>query len=283
MSHCGVLNDGKQITYAFGLHVGQYRGLKTITHGGGWAGFRTCVMHFPEQRFSVVVLMNYTPADPDKAAYDIADIYLVEELKSLGNMNNQERLAPVAIDIPNSVLNEYVGSYQLGAAWYLTITRDGNNLLSSVNGENAVPMTAQSDSTFQVSRREATIKFERDDTGRVMSLFYVSSSWHWQHSGMTCPKLEDISTLRTAQLNEFTGEYISEELKTTYIVALENGKLVMTHKRHGTINLKPVWKDYFWCVVWFMKSIEFYRDEEEKVAGFIVTQGRNRNLRFIRR
>ena len=36
----GVLNDGTQIGYAFGIGVGRYRGLRTYSHGGSWAAFR---------------------------------------------------------------------------------------------------------------------------------------------------------------------------------------------------------------------------------------------------
>ena len=39
----GVLNNGKTISYAFGLDVGAYRGLKRIAHSGGDAGTQPCL------------------------------------------------------------------------------------------------------------------------------------------------------------------------------------------------------------------------------------------------
>jgi CubicO group peptidase (beta-lactamase class C family) len=84
------------------------------------------------------------------------------------------------------------------------------------------------------------------------------------------------------QLAELTGKYKSEELETFYSITLEDGKLVAKHRRHGTINLTYAYKDDFRGGVWFMRSVEFYRNEAGKVAGFKVTQSRSRNQRFIK-
>jgi len=43
----GVLNDGKQITYAFGLEIGEYRGLPMVEHSGSTGGYRTDLTRFP--------------------------------------------------------------------------------------------------------------------------------------------------------------------------------------------------------------------------------------------
>ncbi len=54
----GVLNDGTEIGYARGLEIGVYKGLKTIGHSGGDAGFRSQVIYFPGERFGVAVFSN---------------------------------------------------------------------------------------------------------------------------------------------------------------------------------------------------------------------------------
>jgi CubicO group peptidase (beta-lactamase class C family) len=66
----GVLNDGTSIPYAFGISHGEYRGLANVNHSGGWAQFSTFVLHFPRQRFGVVVLANGPrwPARPGRPA-----------------------------------------------------------------------------------------------------------------------------------------------------------------------------------------------------------------------
>ena len=79
MQERGVLNDGKMISYAFGLDIGEYRGLKTIDHDGYDAGFRSVLLWFPEQRFTVVMLSNNGIIDPAKTARRIADVYLSKD------------------------------------------------------------------------------------------------------------------------------------------------------------------------------------------------------------
>lgn len=44
--------------YAWGQSVGEYRGLTQIAHTGGWVGFTTVYMRFPERRTSIVIFCN---------------------------------------------------------------------------------------------------------------------------------------------------------------------------------------------------------------------------------
>ena len=76
----GKLNDGEEIDYAFGLSHGEYRGLKYVGHSGGYVGFRSRFMRFPEKRFSIVVLCNLSNVNPYGLCTSIADIYLKDEL-----------------------------------------------------------------------------------------------------------------------------------------------------------------------------------------------------------
>ena len=58
MQEKGKLNNGKEIEYASGLEIGKYRGLRTVEHAGADAAYRTNILRFPDQHFSVVVLAN---------------------------------------------------------------------------------------------------------------------------------------------------------------------------------------------------------------------------------
>ena len=44
------LANGDTVPYALGLSIGTYRGLRTVLHSGGDAGFRSQVIWFPEQK-----------------------------------------------------------------------------------------------------------------------------------------------------------------------------------------------------------------------------------------
>lgn len=88
----GALNDGSQLTYAFGLTVDEYRGLKTVSHGGSMMGFKAAYLQFPEQRFSVITTCNLGSINPMPLAQQVADVYLEDQLAlALPSRTNVQR------------------------------------------------------------------------------------------------------------------------------------------------------------------------------------------------
>lgn len=75
----GTLNSDESLDYAFGLVLGQYRGLQTVSHGGSWMGYRSEMLRFPQQRFSAICLSNLGNANPEELARKVADLYLASE------------------------------------------------------------------------------------------------------------------------------------------------------------------------------------------------------------
>lgn len=75
-----VLNDGKKQTYALGLMVDSYRGLRIVSHGGSWAGYRAELLRFPEQHLSVATLCNLATTNPSQLARRVADVYLGDKM-----------------------------------------------------------------------------------------------------------------------------------------------------------------------------------------------------------
>jgi CubicO group peptidase (beta-lactamase class C family) len=70
------LNDGRATGYGFGWEIGKYRELRTVRHSGHTVGFSTAIARFPEQRFTVIVLVNRSEIDTLQLADQIADMYL---------------------------------------------------------------------------------------------------------------------------------------------------------------------------------------------------------------
>jgi CubicO group peptidase (beta-lactamase class C family) len=72
----GRLNNGTQLSYAFGLEVGEYRGLPMVEHSGSTGGYRTDITRFPGAHTSVVTMCNVSTADPVTLAHRVADVVL---------------------------------------------------------------------------------------------------------------------------------------------------------------------------------------------------------------
>jgi CubicO group peptidase (beta-lactamase class C family) len=75
-----VLNSGDTIDYAHGLSIGEFRGVRMVSHGGADAGYRSHFVRFPDQRLSVAVLCNFPAANPSGRAMRVAAAYLVDAL-----------------------------------------------------------------------------------------------------------------------------------------------------------------------------------------------------------
>jgi len=128
----GVLNNGKKLKYAFGLNVGQYKGLKLVAHGGGFVGFRADMIRFPEEKFTVICLVNLVSINPSKLCRQIADIYLADKFtekkapEKKAESITPDKIPAVAPLTPEQ-LKAYAGSYysdELPATYVLVVEKE---------------------------------------------------------------------------------------------------------------------------------------------------------------
>lgn len=128
----GRLANGTQIAYAFGLEIGEYRGLRTVEHAGSTGGYRTAITRFPEQHTTVVTLCNVTTADATGMAHHVADIVLARRFTKPAPPARAvaARQAGSTIVLPASRVESLSGSYyspELDAAY--TVSVSGSALL----------------------------------------------------------------------------------------------------------------------------------------------------------
>lgn len=72
----GRLRDGRTTTYGFGWEIGRVSGHRRVSHTGSTIGFRTAVQRFPDDRLTVLVLINRADTTPWDLAAEIAGLYL---------------------------------------------------------------------------------------------------------------------------------------------------------------------------------------------------------------
>jgi CubicO group peptidase (beta-lactamase class C family) len=71
----GKLNDGQTIPYALALTTGEFHGLKTLSHGGSYGGYRSMLLRVPEKRLSIITLCNTADA-PNSLAEQVSSVVL---------------------------------------------------------------------------------------------------------------------------------------------------------------------------------------------------------------
>ena len=214
----GSLNNGHPINYGLGLWLGEHRGLKTVEHSGSTFGYRTKLLRFPEQRFSVITLCNVANADVDALARKIAELYLEAQLKpetSAGSVSSSdpEPFAGTYFDPRTHVVYTFTTVNGDLMAWDSKLQRLGPNEFSDLVGN---PITFESaNGTMSVT---LTIQGETYFSGERVRHIPLSES----------------------ALSKFTGNYHSEELDATYKVALVQGALTLKCGDQAAVDLNPV-------------------------------------------
>jgi len=69
-------SNGAVNLYARGQVVRDYRGVRTVGHGGLWPGYRTEFLRAPAEDITVIVIANRADADPNLLAHQVLDLLL---------------------------------------------------------------------------------------------------------------------------------------------------------------------------------------------------------------
>ncbi|HKO05254.1 MAG TPA: serine hydrolase domain-containing protein [Candidatus Acidoferrales bacterium] len=177
----GRLTSGKTIDYAKGLGIGEYRGLRAVSHAGAWGGYRAQLLRFPEQHFSVACLCNTGSANTSRLARGVAEVFLVSQMKPVEAAPAERRLESTPPEPPKlspADLAVYAGDYwsdELRVTYRLAID-DGRLMMSDIIGADGVPRRGGipkkefqpiAADEFKQSRPQMTLRFTRDAGGAV--------------------------------------------------------------------------------------------------------------------
>lgn len=268
----GKLNDGEELSYARGVAVGTYKGLKLVEHSGGDAGYRSHLMRFPDQKFSVACLCNYGGTNPVLFARQVADLYLAKDFAT--PPPKPASAATAAVTLSEQDLNAKVGAYwdaKLEEIGRVSL-KDGK-LQLSVSGLNAalIPVDAN---RFRIEGQPIEVVFEASTSG-APSKMTLNIEGRSPFNYIAVPPAD------TSKLSEYEGTYYSDEIDSTYRVTLKDDKLVVTRKKFAPTPLTPAFRDAFSSLS-ILGTFRFTRDAQNRVNGFRLSAGRIRNFRFVK-
>jgi CubicO group peptidase (beta-lactamase class C family) len=271
MQEKGKLNSGKEINYASGLTIGRYRGLRTVEHAGGDAAYRTNILRFPDQHFSVVVLANAGDLTPAALSFRIADIYLKELLRPVPDKPVLEDKPEVTVD--PKILDAYVGDYELRPGFIISISKDNDHLAARATGQPSFPMYAVSNTAFRLRVVPAEIVFDDVVQGETAQRAIL------HQNGANLP-LKRISITKPAadRLKAYEGHYYSAELGVIYDVFIRENVL-MVHYPRGEVDLQPAGVDAF-TTGFPIGNLKFACADDGKCNEMSIDDGRVKQLRF---
>ena len=256
----GVLNDGRKISYALGLTIDTYKGLKDVSHGGSTAGYQTFLARYPDNKVSVGVMCNGTSPSsgaiaagitdeifgpfPEPAKTESAKVSEDELKKFVGIWRNEKTHTPARFVIENGV-----------SRW---------------SGARLVPI---GDGQFALGSNQLKFTFDKD--GKPVSAESVDSDGEVTRF---VPETEWKPT--PAELASFKGDWFSDEAGATFTVAVDADKVFIKQRPSTSLVMQPLYKDHFSVqggyVVWFT------RDRSGKVDTLHVGASRMRDMPFVR-
>jgi CubicO group peptidase (beta-lactamase class C family) len=277
----GHLDDGEALTYALGLFVDTYRGVRRVHHGGSWAGYRAELMRFPDHRVSVAVLCNLATAGASGLAGQVADVLLEDHLEpqpAAGETPADTDAAPAAARdaaATDAELARYTGLYfDEATSAFRRISVDSGQLVLHISG-TALPLRASGGTRFESTDYPIEIAFDSANTVSAPRLIETIEG----DAPVTYEPMPP-ATLEPEALAAYAGTYDSDELGTSWTLTVQDSILSLEHRSLGLTRLEPAFADAFTAGPML---IRFRRETGDDLAGFTVTMGRARNIGFVRR
>jgi CubicO group peptidase (beta-lactamase class C family) len=271
MTKQGVLNNGEVIDYASGLMIGEYKGLKTIRHGGAFVGFRAELLRFPEQRLSIAIFANRGDANPSGLANQVADILLKDKLIE-EVVNKDEK---VEIDVPEEEfqLSQLAGNYEIqpGIVVSLSVKNDTLNVLQTWNKSTYNIVKVSTNRYVIPGTENLSFTFSNLKDGFTQTLTVL------QDGRETKAERKSEVDVSGIDLNHYSGSYYSKELDVIYNLKVEDGILkAKIENNQSVMDCTVSDLDEF---IMELGLIRFQR-VEGIISGFELDSGRVKNLKF---
>jgi len=268
----GRLRGGKETSYAYGLELDVFRGLRVVKHDGSYGGYRAMFLRFPDQRFAVFCAANADDIDTRSMCFRIARLYLKDK------MTDAAEEQPAFLKAGEADLRKWAGDFlSLTSADLLSLEVSGDKLACVMNDGLKIeyaPVSADElrpvTPGYPVSlRRSAPVKNGRPridacQGGKILQTY----------------ERIDRAAPTAADFREIEGEYESEELSVTYRFEVKGGRLFVRFKRAPKTDLKPLQKDQF--AAWPL-MFDFVRDGKGRIQGFRLGKIGPQGIYFTRK
>ena len=253
----GTLNNGRNIAYALGLEIGEYRGLPIVEHGGSLFGYRTEILRFPEQHFSVVCLCNVSNAGPAALARRVAEVYLEAHMKP--------------VPAPSAAPATTAGSSTAQAAAFAGRYHDPA-------ARRLIVLTARDGALFYQNGSYRPVAANRFESGPNAMVFDGPRLTITQ-DGTTVFSGSHVADYQPTEsdLAAYVGAYRSPELDAVYTFRADSGSLAYRVGWNLPIRLVPTVPDEFQGPG---ISLAFHRDSTGKITGLAIDAGRVREITF---
>ena len=259
------LTSGRTITYALGLEVANYRGVREVSHSGSTAGYRTFLARYPDQHVSVAVWCNYAGANPTQLGHQVVDLVLPKS-SAVATQASAEK-----VEVSPAEQQQWAGTYRdPHTDDVITLAASGAGL--SVGTGRGQPTTLIPRGGAKFHANAGDVEFLRTSGRRGFVLVRANGDTARFEEARPAPAM--------IRAQDYAGTYTSDELDVQLVVAAKGDKLVLRRRPADEIELRPAYLDDFAAPG--LGTIRFSRDKSGRVTGFAIFAGRVIDVRFAR-
>ena len=264
----GKLNSGKELNYALGILVNDYKGNVQYSHGGADAGYRTFISVFPDLKMSFLVFSNLGDFSTNKI-FAVADFFVPDktEKKETAKIDSAK-----AIVKDSAAVKKFLGNY---------ISYDGNT--ASVELKDSKLMY-KSNNSYKLLFKESEDRYSIPGQPGNECRFSISGKdtlvdFVTPQETFRLVKYRDIQ-INDDVLTKYTGSYYCPELECYYNIFLKNHELYLGNIKYDDSKLMLTGSDHLDVNFWWMDHLVMLRDKKGQITGFEVNSGRVEHLKF---
>ncbi|MBT28981.1 MAG: hypothetical protein CMO01_04895 [Thalassobius sp.] len=273
----GKLNDGTELSYAFGLEHADIMGMDCIEHSGAYVGFRSALINIPQKKLSIVCLGNLSNLQPEQICRKVAEIVLEEGFKK-PEVTQERKPLPFerrAINIPEKTFEIYSGKYELGNGQILQFYTENNRYYVDIIGQTVIELFPESIMSFFVKETDLSFSFITDKEGNaIFSILSINNK------RLLAKRVNTTTGMNNKEMVDYVGAYYNEELDVVYKLMMLDKKLFIQIGNKPFEEIGMIKQDK---MILGEGMAEFHRDGKGKVASFLLEAGSVKDLLFVKR
>ncbi len=267
-----ILNSGKQLSYAAGIAVDNFRGWKQYSHNGADAGFRTQVSIFPDCKMGFIILSNVGEMNVYGKIYDMAGIFINDTTKKKETAKNMQVADSVAILKDTIAMKKFVGNYMSEAGSSYRVYIQNQKLFVFGNNQNTQVAKNSKDSFYSLNNSEQQFFFTIKGKDTLVKIITPDQVFKLKKYEKVIASDETLKT--------YTGTYYCPELDCSYGIILKDHQLILTNAKYPDAKLSLLNRDHLQNNTWWMNHLMMLRNGNGKILGFEVNAGRVMHVRF---
>ncbi len=267
LERVGRLGDGTELTYALGVGVSRWRGIRAVSHTGATGGYRAALARYPEQQVTVALLCNLGSINPGIIANRLAVL-------ALGPALAAAEPDPAGVSVDPAALAALAGAYFSPRTEQVMVLSVRNGVLTDSAGTTPLIPLSPTSFRYRGSDRVVRVVAAAAAGGAVRLRVEASHTRTIDYVAVDRPKPD------LAALAGLAGEYRSAELDARLRLSVVRDTLRLDRGWQEPIPFMPLYRDGF--SAGNAGIVRFERDRRGRVTGLVLWAGRVRHLRFER-